>query len=624
MYVDRTLDELKACQTEAKYDKMPSYEKDRPMSEKKITVTILPERIRTAAKHGDRMSGIIQSTGIDLRSECGGKGTCGQCRIRVIAGDPGHPSEGEARLLARQGNEPGRRLACVFRPTGDVEILVPGTSRTERPAGVLMSETGPVSDSAPAVSKIWIETPESSLSSPLSLQEILSAATGRKNLRIALRALRDLPGKSPKDAKGLTAVFYGPDDVIGLEPGDTTGSAYGIAVDVGTTTIAVELVDLDTGKIAGRRMSLNPQAAYGADLLTRITRAVEDPGDRERLRTAVLEILDELVRELIDEVSGFAPIYDCVIAGNTAMNHLLLGVPVDTLGFSPFHAAFQSLPSLEAGDVGLTSCPSARVHIVPNIKSFIGGDVAAGLSVSEFDRRPGTWLFIDLGTNGEIVLKKGRRMFAASAAAGPAFEGMSISCGMMAVPGAVHRVEWKNGRLLCETLGNAPAVGVCGTGLIDALAVALENGLLGQDGRIAQAKKILPLGSGPVLTQTDVRELQLAVAALKTGIRLLLRSARVVLDDLDGILVAGAFGASMNIRNAMTLGLVPSIAPDKVIFIGNASLSGARKLLVQASERKRLGASLGKIVHLSLGSGGVFQDVFMESLAFRPFIGDES
>ena len=215
-------------------------------------------------------------------------------------------------------------------------------------------------------------------------------------------------------------------------------------------------------------------------------------------------------------------------------------------------------------------------------------------------------------------------MFAASTAAGPAFEGMSISCGMMAVPGAVHRVEWKEGRFLCETLGNGPAAGVCGTGLIDTLAVALENGLLGQDGRIARADKVLPLGSGPVLTQTDVRELQLAVAALKTGIRLLLRSARVVLDDIDGILVAGAFGASMNIRNAMALGLVPSIAPEKVMFLGNASLAGARKLLLQASERKRLGASVGKIVHLSLGSGGVFQDVFVESLAFGPYQGETS
>jgi uncharacterized 2Fe-2S/4Fe-4S cluster protein (DUF4445 family) len=233
------------------------------------------------------MSGIIQSAGIDLRSECGGKGTCGQCRIRVVSGDPGSPSEGEARLLGRQGNEPGRRLACIFRPAGDVEILVPETSRAERPAGAAVTETGSVSDIAPAVSKIRIEAPDSSLSSPLSLQEILAAATGRKNLRIALRTLRDLPGKSLKDAKGLTAVFYGPDDVIGLEPGDTTGSATGIAVDVGTTTIAVELVDLNTGKIVGRRMALNPQAAYGADLLTRITRAVEDPADRERLRRSV-------------------------------------------------------------------------------------------------------------------------------------------------------------------------------------------------------------------------------------------------------------------------------------------------------------------------------------------------
>lgn len=593
------------------------------MSEKKITVTILPEGIRAEAQPSDRISGIIQSAGIDLRSDCGGKGTCGQCRIRVISGDPGLPSDGEARLLARQPNAPGNRLACVFKPIGDVEILVPKTSRVERSAGVMPLESEPISPLDPAVTKIWIDAPDSSLSSPLSLQEILAAKIGRKNLKMSLGALRGLPARAFGSAGGTaTAVIYGRDEVIALEPGDTTDSVHGVAVDVGTTTIAVELVDLLTGETAGRRLALNPQAAYGADLLSRITRAVQDPADRERLRKLVLNMVDDLVRELVREVGGRTAVYDCVIAGNTAMNHLLLGVPADTLAVSPFHAAFSALPTLEASEVGLSACPSARIHVVPNIKSFVGGDIAAGLAEAAFDLRPGTALFVDLGTNGEIVLKKGRRLFTVSTAAGPAFEGMSISCGMLAVPGAVHRVGWKGDGFTCDILGGKPAAGVCGTGLIDALAVGLEKRLIGRDGRITNEKKILTLKPGLVLTQEDVRQLQLAVAAVKTGLGLILEIARVSLDSLDRVFIAGAFGASMSIRNAMSLGLVPAIDPEKVVFLGNASLAGARKLLLHVGERKRLGTLVAGIHHLPLGAGREFQDKFVDSLAFGPFTGE--
>jgi uncharacterized 2Fe-2S/4Fe-4S cluster protein (DUF4445 family) len=416
-------------------------------------------------------------------------------------------------------------------------------------------------------------------------------------------------------------VFYGEREALDIEAGDTSGQAWGLAVDIGTSTVVVELVDLITGASAGRVSALNSQASYGADVVSRITFAFQNPDNLRRLRKSITHLLNGLTVELAEKAGVPRDrIYEAVVAGNAAMNHFLCGVSVDTLALAPFRAVFSGLLPFPAAEIGLELNPAARVWIVPNIKSFVGGDITAGLVAAALADKPGKALFIDIGTNGEIVLKKGPQFFATSTAAGPAFEGMNISCGMLAVEGAVHRAEWHDGFRL-QTIGGGTPHGLCGTGLIDVLAVGLAHDLIRRDGRISGPEKKLRLGEKLSLTQNDIRELQLAAGAVKAGVRLMLKEFDVSLKELDGIYVAGAFGSSLDIRNAKALGLLPAVAEKKILFIGNSSLAGARKLLLSAPERAAAQSLARTVTHVSLAARTDFQEAFVRSLEFGPFAG---
>jgi len=260
--------------------------------------------------------------------------------------------------------------------------------------------------------------------------------------------------------------------------------------------------------------------------------------------------------------------------------------------------------------------PRGKVYVAPNIRSFVGGDIAAGLAATDLAHQKGNFLFIDLGTNGEIVLKKGRQFTATSTAAGPAFEGMNISCGMLAVPGAVYKAEFRD-RLKVMTIGNRPALGICGTGLIDLISLYLERGVISPQGHIQGGEKTISLGHNLFLSQKDIREVQLAAAAVKTGIRLLLSLDKLAVADLDGIYVAGAFGNYLNIPNSMRLGLLPRLDKKKIIFVGNSSLAGAKALLVSTQERARCERLAQKIRHVALATDTAFLKTFIEALEFR-------
>jgi uncharacterized 2Fe-2S/4Fe-4S cluster protein (DUF4445 family) len=337
------------------------------------------------------------------------------------------------------------------------------------------------------------------------------------------------------------------------------------------------------------------------------------------LKHAAVQLINDMAGTM-SRRSGVARhrIYDAVVAGNTAMNHILCGVAVDSLALAPFHAVFSVLPALPASEIGLALHPQARVYCAPNIKSFVGGDITAGLVASEFAAQPGTSLYVDLGTNGEIVLKKGRDFVTTSTAAGPAFEGMNISCGMLAIPGAIHRAGWDNG-FKFGTIDDLPPQGVCGTGLVDILATAVARGLLARDGRIVGPEKRLRLTDRLALTQQDVRDVQLAVAAVRSGVKLLLREFRISVADLDRVIVAGAFGSSLDIANAVSLGLLPNLPEGKTVFIGNASLAGARLMLLARPARSAAEDLAARISHISLATRPDFQDEFIRSLEFAPY-----
>jgi uncharacterized 2Fe-2S/4Fe-4S cluster protein (DUF4445 family) len=440
-------------------------------------------------------------------------------------------------------------------------------------------------------------------------------------------------------------------------------------VDLGTTTIAAELVDLNSGRTVAGAAALNGQARFGADVVSRISAAHLDPSRLPAIRAAAVESVNGVLGELARAGGvGTAAIGEVVIAGNTAMSHLFLGLPVGTLALAPFQALFSSLAPLPVGETGLEMNPAGRVYLAPNIKSFVGGDISAGLIAVDIERAPETTLFLDLGTNGEIVLKKGKVILATSTAAGPAFEGMGLSCGMLAGPGAVDKAEWRparpresrestgpvavqpvrprsapsprvpyasavraprpappvsrdplarGGRLLLRVVGGGEPRGVCGSGIIDVLAVALERGWLEPDGRIVQPAREIVLAPSLRVVQKDIREIQLAAAAVKTGVKMLLDEAGLRAADLDLVLVAGAFGSTLDVGHAARLGLIPALSGSKIRFAGNASLAGARILLLSAPERRRSEALARRIRHISLARGEAFQRTFVEALEFK-------
>jgi uncharacterized 2Fe-2S/4Fe-4S cluster protein (DUF4445 family) len=582
---------------------------------------ILPDGIDLAAIEGEGLDDALAKAGIPLSLYCGGRGLCGKCFVEIVRGTLPEAGEDERALAARRRLAPHFRLACRVRIAGDLAVRIPASSLLPR-MPVLSQGVERSFALDPAVRKIRLAIPSPALTEPQALFDLVRARFPGEGLTASPDALRSLvrawaEGGGP--AGEITVVLHGGRELLAVEPGDTADRAFGLALDLGTTTVAAELVDLVAGRVMATATALNAQVKFGADVMSRITAAFGDPARAEELRRVLLDSLNALIGSLC-ESSGVAgrEIYEAVVAGNTAMNHLFLGLPVDTLAVAPYFAVFSSIAPVQASESGLKISSTGKVIVAPNLKSFVGGDISAGLAAIDAVHRPGNFLFIDLGTNGELVLKNGSKFTATSTAAGPAFEGMAISCGMLAVPGAVFKAaDGKGTAVAVETVGGEPPQGVCGTGLIDLVALALRRGLVSPQGQIRDPSKAIPVADGIVLTQKDIREVQLAAAAVKTGIRMLLEAEGLSIPDLDEVYVAGAFGSYLDLGNAMALGLLPLVAREKIRFIGNSSLAGARAMLLSMAERERCEALAGRIGHESLARGSAFQSLFVDALEFR-------
>jgi len=587
----------------------------------KTTLRIQPEGRTLAVAPGSLLSEALEDAGIAISLYCGGRGVCGKCFVEIVRGRLDDPSEEERALRKRRALPPSYRLACRCPIGGDLVVRVPSASRLPQ-MPVLDRGVRRTLALDPAVRKIRLTRPSPDLAEPRAFLDALAEKIPGSRLPESLRALKDmaLPAGGEGPDADVTAVLYRGRDWLAVEPGDTTGRSFGLAVDLGTTTMVVELIDLETGTAVDSAAGLNPQVKFGADVVSRITAAFAEPGKLEALRASVVDGLNALIEGLLAKNGAVREtVYEAVVAGNTAMSHLFCGMPVATLAVSPYSALFSILPSLPADDTGLAIHPRGRVYLAPAIQSFVGGDIAAGLAAVDLAHQPGNHLFIDLGTNGEIVVKKGRRFTTTSTAAGPAFEGMTISCGMLALPGAVYKAAFRPEGVSVETIGGLPAKGVCGTGLIDLIAGALDSGLLSSQGQILSPSKTIPVAAELALSQRDVREVQLAAAAVKTGVRMLLEENAITTADLDGIYVAGAFGNYLNISHSVKLGLLPRFDRRRIRFVGNSSLAGARALLLSQAERARCETLAKRIRHVSLAQGAAFQDRFIDALEFKPW-----
>jgi uncharacterized 2Fe-2S/4Fe-4S cluster protein (DUF4445 family) len=580
------------------------------------TIKVLSHGKTVSARKKQILSDILREAGIPVSLYCNKRGLCGKCFVEIVKGRRPSPGEKEKYWLEQKKLGDNFRLSCQFEVRGSLEINVPA-SFTLQEIPILPSISRAAVRADPAVKKYYLELHRPMIASPDSLYEILLDALGAEHLRIPLEVLRDLERNLEKGNFKVTAVVHLEKDVISVEPGNSVGRTFGLAVDVGTTTLVMDLVDLDSGKTLDTEAALNSQVSRGADVVSRISYAFGDPARAAELRKMVLETLNGMIgrllaRNRVDRSS----VYEVVVAGNTVMSHILVGVPLNSLATAPYQAVFSRLPDQAAREFGFAVHPQGKVNFSPNIMSFVGGDISSGLLASRIAWKRGRFLFLDLGTNGEIVLKAGDRLVTTSTAAGPAFEGMNISCGMPALPGAVYKVEVGEG-IRTHVLTGVRARGICGTGLIDLIAVLLERGEISPRGVIQNEAKKIPVTENILLTQEDVRQMQLACAAVKTGIRIILQQNRLTVGDVDGIYIAGAFGNYLNIRNSMAIGLLPRIDESKVIFIGNSSLAGARQLLLSRTEREKVAALVRKIRYVSLAADPHFREQFILALDFR-------
>ncbi len=543
--------------------------------------------------------------GLIIQTPCGGNGTCGKCAVRVTSGACA-PSAACRDFFTETKLRHGWRLACQARITAACIVEIPDSARLDSKAQILTSSAGRHLHLHPEVSK--------------------------------------KPAANSTDAAPGTTVWRG-HEVMALEPGDTRHALYGVAFDLGTTTIAAALMDLNTGQEVAVAAAMNPQVALGDDVISRIGLVREKPALLAELQRRAADAIDKIVGELAAS-HGIrrTEIYTLTLAGNTTMQHLVCGVSPAALGEIPFVPPVLTATTLAARDIGIHAHPQAQLHVLPNIGGFVGGDTVAGILATQLAGMRTPHLLVDIGTNGELVLAHAGKLFACSTAAGPAFEGARISAGMRATDGAIDTVIIAHGDLEFTTIGNTRPAGLCGTGLIDLVAELLRLGVIDQGGRILppdEAPVTLPsairarlvpdgdrthfriataaesrTGEELLLRQKDVRELQLASGAIRAGIILLLRRCGLVPEQLDAVLLAGGFGNFIRRRNARQIGLLPQLPTAKIRFVGNTSLMGAKATLLSTTERREADVIARQTTHVELSEQADFQSEFAEAMLF--------
>jgi uncharacterized 2Fe-2S/4Fe-4S cluster protein (DUF4445 family) len=580
--------------------------------------------------------------GIAIDSTCGGHGTCKKCRIR-IAEDPPAPSDLDIRAYTAQEIKDGWRLACRTAATRDTKVEVPPL--TTRPKAATVG-VGRQVILRPAVQKRYLELAEPDLADQASDLERVLAQLDDLEPRAELPVLRTL-GQTLRAADYKVTAVVVDDVLIAVEPGDTTDRRFGIAFDLGTTTVVATLLDLATGTPVAVASALNKQQPFGADVITRISATMMDPGALDKLAQLAQETLAELAAAVCAE-GAVEPheVYEIALAGNATMTHLALGIDPEPLGMAPFILSTRLFPEVLAADVGLggVAHPRARAVVFPAFGAYVGGDITAGLLASGMDRDARVRLFVDIGTNCEIVLGNREWLLATAAPAGPAFEGAAIRCGMRAADGAIEVVTMTADQLGLKVIGDAEPQGLCGSGLVDAVTGLVRLGLLDSSGRFVaeESARVLAPGlagrltaigkervfvlhwRGPAaedsiyLSQRDVRELQFAKAAIATGWRILLEEAGLAEADVKQVLLAGSFGSYLSPSAAIRIGLVPKVPVPRVVPAGNVAGEGAKMALLSLRERAGGLALLEEVRYVELSDRADFNDRFVDQLPFPP------
>ncbi len=620
-------------------------------------VVFAPSGRRGRVEAGTTVLDAARRLGVDLDSVCGGRGLCGRCQIEVSEGE--HAKQGivssaahlspigevERAYAAERGLAHGRRLGCVARVAGDLVVDVPPESQVYRQVVRKEAEAHPI-EVDPVVRLYLVEVEEPALASPSGdlrrLREALAREWALDGLDCDLHVLASLQRALRDGGWQATVAVHDGTTITGVWPG-LHDRAYGIAFDVGSTTVAGHLCDLRSGEVLASAGAMNPQIRFGEDLMSRVSYVLLNPGSRQELTRAVRGCLAKLTAELARTADvARDDVLEVTLVGNPIMHHLALGLDPSELGGAPFALAADEALRLRASELGLPVHPGARAYVLPCVAGHVGADTA-GVILSEGPHLGDeVSLIVDVGTNAEIVLGNRERLLAASSPTGPAFEGAQISCGQRAAPGAIERVridpetlEPRFRVIGCDAWSDEAAfagvqvTGVCGSGIIEAIAELHLAGVVTADGTIdgslaARTPRVVPDGrtfayvlhdGEPrlTITQADVRQIQLAKAALQAGCRLLME--RYGIERVERIRLAGAFGTHIDPRHALVLGLVPDCDPDRVTAAGNAAGTGARIALLNRAARAEIEDVVGRVEKVETAIEPRFQEQFVRAMA---------
>ncbi len=608
-----------------------------------IRVTFQPSLRSVHVTEGTLILEAAVRAGLAMDTPCGGAGTCGKCRVQMRPGIPSRNGNAQPTGDGRVASEAWCQ-ACQTTIATECTIIIPADMRRlDAPQIVVGDASQGETGICPAVRKVYVELPEPTRADNSAALMRIEQAVGR--CRANLPQLQALSHSLDRRAYCGTVVLID-DSLAALETGNTTSATYGIAFDLGTTTLAGTLLNLQDGSELALTSRMNPQVSRGDDVLSRIQHAARDSQALDELQRNVVQALSEMVQELCDQAQvATENVYEVTLAGNTTMEHLLCGINPAALGQIPFLPAFNRGLSLSVAELPLPIHAQGRIYVFPVIGGFVGGDTVAAMLCTEHAMRDKPVLMVDVGTNGEIVLAHAGHLWAASTAAGPAFEGARIRHGMRARSGAIEKVVFEED-IRIGIIGGVRAQGFCGSGLIDLLAGLLQTGLVSPTGQLLPPQE-LPDSAPPalrqrvtvndqgrtefrvtepppdpdavpiVLTERDVRELQLAVGAIRAGIAILLGKANLGPADLDQVLLAGGFGSFIRRSHAQRIGLLPAdIEHPRIRYIGNAALAGAKRALLSTQARVQAETLARRTEHVELSLDPDFHQAFTAAMIF--------
>src|SRR5213593_735 len=613
-----------------------------------IALTVLPDRITLQVESGTTILRAGHAGGVEITATCGGRGRCTSCRVKFVSGTIPPPTIMDELQLGDGLVREGYRLACQCRVSEPITVQVapPLDERTFQILGAERPHDLPLPvalDAGIRKAVVHVALPKEEHHQTSDLEELL-AVTGATPDDVAVGLLKALPATLRERQGEVTVTTFGR-RLLAVESGDTSLLKFGLAIDIGTTSVVSSLMELESGEQLASVSSLNPQAVFGGDLMSRIAFVQYDAGNLRKLQTRIVGLLNQHIEQLVRDSGVLAKwIYKVVIVGNTCMHHLLLGIDPSYVGLAPYAPVMRHHLTLAARDLFLKVAPEARICLLPIVAGFVGADavaVALATRIYEGDTRR---IAVDIGTNGEVLLGSRDRLWACSAPAGPALEGAQIRHGMRGALGAIDRVSVDDD-IHVHTIGETDALGICGSGIIDLLAGLLEAGVIDWTGLIqvetrqalpsklservvvrGEERQVIVLRPGEagarqeiVLTQDDVRQVQLAKGAIASGVTMLQHVAGVSDETVAELMLAGGFGNYVSISSALRIGLIPPLPKEKIRYVGNAASLGAQLCLVSETERARAATVAARIEHVSLAAHPDFEGIFVDCMNFpRP------